>query len=233
MTPIQATFPPRNTRLTSAEHTRLSLVHAGLKLFGEKGFEGTATREIAGLAGANIGSISYHFGGKEGLRIACADHIVALIGEVAAGALEDAADDGGPPSAEHARAVFDRIVERMIGFVMTRPEAGLIVSFILREMTHPTVALDRIYEGIFDPVHRRLCVLWAAATGAAAESDETKLTVFTLIGQVVYFRIAGEAVRRRMGWREIGHREAKVITDIAKVNLKAILTARGTGGNRT
>ena len=40
--------------------------------------------------------------------------------------------------------------------------------------------------------------MWQAATGEDADSDATKLAIFTLIGQVVYFRIGREAVQRRM-----------------------------------
>ncbi|MCR4266395.1 CerR family C-terminal domain-containing protein [Nitratireductor sp. ZSWI3] len=213
-------------RLTSAEHTRLALVQAGLQLFGEKGFEGTTTREIATAAKANIGSISYHFGGKEGLRAACADHIVSLIGEIAGPALDLGIERSRGLSAQEARATLERVLDTMTGFIIARPEAGLIVKFVLRELTHPTVALDRIYDGIFAPVHKRLCGVWEAATGEPAESDVTKLTVFTLIGQVVYFRIAAEAVRRRMDWDEIGGGNASAISAVAIGNLHAILAAR-------
>ena len=48
---------------------------AGIRLFGAKGFEATSTREIASAANANIASIAYHFGGKEGLRLACAEMV--------------------------------------------------------------------------------------------------------------------------------------------------------------
>ncbi|WP_349366135.1 MAG: CerR family C-terminal domain-containing protein [Nitratireductor rhodophyticola] len=217
------------TRLSSADHTRLSLIRAGLKLFGEKGFDGTTTREIARAAGANIGSISYHFGGKEGLRAACADYIVELIGRIAGSALNLKPDDGATLTPSEARAVLMQVLDTMTGFIAARPEAGLIVKFVLRELSHPTVALDRIYEGIFAPVHKRLCAVWEAATGEPAESDETRLTVFTLIGQLIYFRIASEAVQRRMGWSEIGAREAAAITAIAGGNLDAILAARTRG----
>ena len=33
------------------------------------------------------------------------------------------------------------------------------------------------------------------------------ITIFTLIGQAVYFRIAGAAVMRRMGWDNFGPAE--------------------------
>ena len=90
----------------------------------------------------------------------------------------------------------------MVGFIVARPEAGEIVQFVLRELAHPTSALDTIYNGVFAPTHARLCQVWADATGEDAESDRTKITVFTMIGQVIYFRIGREAVMRRMGWNE-------------------------------
>ena len=47
-----------------------------------------------------------------------------------------------------------------------------------------------------------------------------------MIGQVIYFRIGRDAVLRRMGWRDIGPREAAAITAIAKEKLAAMLAAR-------
>ena len=55
------------------ESTRDKLIAAGLHLFGRKGFAATSTREIAARAGTNVASIAYHFGGKDGLRMACAE----------------------------------------------------------------------------------------------------------------------------------------------------------------
>jgi len=106
------------------------------------------------------------------------------------------------------------------------PQAGEIVQFVLRELSHPTAALDRIYAGVFEPTHRRLCQVWEQATGEPAESEATKLTVFTMIGQVIYFRIGREAVMRRMGWREIGNAEAAKVAAATTDNLRAMLAAR-------
>ena len=47
--------------------TRSRVLFAALKLFSEKGFSQTSTREIAAAANANIGAISYYFGDKAGL----------------------------------------------------------------------------------------------------------------------------------------------------------------------
>lgn len=219
--------PRRETPASPADRTRVSLIRAALKLFGRQGFEGTSTRQIAADAGANIGSIAYHFGGKDGLRLAAADYIVETIEAIAAQTVGNIrAPSTAMPAEEAARAQLFATVERMVAFMVARPEAGEIVQFVLREMSQPTAALDRIYDGVFEPTHRRLCALWEQATGEAAESDGTRLTVFTLIGQVVYFRIGREAVMRRMGWSEIGDAEAAKVAATATANLDAILAAR-------
>jgi hypothetical protein len=114
----------------------------------------------------------------------------------------------------------------MVGFIVASPEAGVIVQFVLRELSHPTPALDIIYDGVFEPTHRRLCRIWAEATGEEAESERTRITVFTMIGQVIYFRIGRAAVMRRMGWSDIGAKEASTIAGVARSNLAAILDGR-------
>lgn len=212
---------------SSAEQTRKALVLAALQLFGTKGFEGTSTRDIAAAANANIGSIAYHFGGKEGLRAACAAFIVDTIQSISGLAL--AAQQDGPIGEAAATAQLHAAVERMVGFVVAQPEAGVIVQFVLRELAHPTAALETIYTGVFEPLHRRLCALWAAATGEDAESERTKIAVFTMIGQVVYFRIGREPVMRRMGWTDIGPKEAAAVIAVAGDNLTAVLASRKAG----
>lgn len=232
--PTNAKIPRREA--SPADMTRAALVRAALKLFGRQGFDGTSTREIAAEARANIGSIAYHFGGKEGLRNAAADYIVDTIQTIAGqaiGNLQEPSDSktGGSEMGdpEAARAQLFTALERMVAFIVARPEAGEIVQFVLRELSHPTAALDRIYDGVFEPTHRRLCLIWEQATGEAAESEATRLTVFTLIGQVVYFRIGREAVMRRMGWRAIGDAEATKIAAAVTDNLGAILARRDLG----
>ncbi|MDQ6436237.1 CerR family C-terminal domain-containing protein [Mesorhizobium sp. LHD-90] len=215
---------------STADQTREALVLSALRLFGQKGFDGTSTREVAAAANANIGSIAYHFGGKEGLRIAAADYIVATIQGIAGsvlGNIDQSLDTG--MDREIALRQLAAAVERMVGFLVARPEAGEIVQFMLRELAHPTEALDRIYAGVFEPTHKRLCRIWEVATGEPAESPRTRITIFTLIGQVVYFRIAREPVMRRMGWSDIGPQESAQIVDVVKSNLDAILTARKGG----
>lgn len=209
----------------NSEATRRALAMAALKLFGEKGFDATSTREVAAEAKANIGSIAYHFGGKEGLRAGVADLIVETIGTLAGPVLGNLDDTLPDMTAEQAEAQLYAAADRLVTFVVATPEAGNIVQFCLRELSRPTETLDRIYDGIFGPMHRRLCLLWARAVSVDPDSEDTRLTVFTFIGQVMYFRIGSEVVQRRMGWTAIGTAEATAITRSVRANLAAALAA--------
>lgn len=218
----------RRSILKDAEGTRQALIRAGLDLFGRNGFDATSTREIAQAAKVNSAGIAYHFGGKDGLRRACAEAIIARMQAVLAGGAPavpstlDAADRDA--AAEQLLALIDRVV----AFLTTVPESEVVARFVVREMLTPGPAFDVIYGGLFAPVHRRICEVWAAATGMAAEAPATRLAVFAAIGQVFYFRIARPAITRRMGWDGIGPDEARAITATVRRSVRAsILACRG------
>lgn len=67
--PIIST-PRRAPRADGAE-ARHRLLHTALRLFAQKGFAKTSTREIAREAEVNISAISYYFNDKNGLYGAC------------------------------------------------------------------------------------------------------------------------------------------------------------------
>lgn len=52
---------------SKSDDTRQRLLQAALRLFAERGFANTSTRELAEAAQVNIAAISYHFGDKAGL----------------------------------------------------------------------------------------------------------------------------------------------------------------------
>ena len=118
------------------------------------------------MAETNIASIAYHFGGKEGLRTACAEHIV----EVMDGVLERMPQAAIPPDPAAARMMLTAVVRRFVGFLLLDPRARPVAGFVLREMAEPSPALDLIYERLFESVHTRACAIWGVATGRDPES---------------------------------------------------------------
>lgn len=214
--------------IEDVESTRQALIRAGLDLFGRNGFDATSTREIAQAAGVNSAGIAYHFGGKDGLRQACAEAIIARMQGVLT---------GGSPAVSMALDVTDRdaateqllaLIGRVVSFLTTVPESEVVARFVMREMLTPSPAFEALYGGLFEPVHRRVCQVWAAATGMEPEAPETKLAVFAAIGQVFYFRIARPAVTRRLGWDGIDAEEARLIGEAIRRSVRAsILVCRG------
>jgi AcrR family transcriptional regulator len=190
--------------------------------FAEKGFAATSTREIAAMAGTNIASIAYHFGGKEGLRTACAERVVELMSGVLAGQQREL-----PADPEAARRLLTEIVRNMATFLLLQPQARLVAGFLLREIAEPSSALDLIYDGLVEGVHRRACAIWGRATGREPESEAVRLAVFALVGQIVYFHIGRPIVARRMGWRAVGPAEVEAVVDTVTRNLLARLDADG------
>jgi TetR/AcrR family transcriptional regulator, regulator of cefoperazone and chloramphenicol sensitivity len=205
-----------------SDQTRSALVEAAIALFGEKGFDATSTRDIATRANANIGSISYHFGSKEGLHRACGEAIAERIRTVAGPAL-------GPDvvmlATADARTALIALFRRLATFMLQSDAAATFVPFLMREMANPGAAFDAIYASMLAPVHAGFCALYAAATGESADTDETKLTVFAAIGQVVYFRIASAAVKRRLGRADYTEQDIETILALIEETITARIDA--------
>lgn len=212
--PAPTPDPRRDAGDTSAK-----LIAAGLHLFGQRGFAGTSTRALADEAGVNVAAIGYHFGGKAGLRKACAEHLAERISAV----FDAAASTPLPRTADAAAAEIERILRDFSALLLTTSGARDFVPFLLRELSDSGETADLIFEQVFLPRHARLCALWSVATGRPAEAVDVRLSVFASIGQVLYFRIAQRFVERRMGWDEIGPREATRIADTVTENLRLVL----------
>lgn len=210
------TIPP------APEGTAGDLIAAGLKLFGQKGFAATSTREIAAEAGANIASIAYHFGSKDGLRLACGQEVRRRIGGTVAAVLEGPAD-APPPSPDAAMMQLEAAIRAMTAFLLTQRAAEDVVPFMLREVAENGATLDMLYDVMIVPAHGRFCALWAAATGNAPDSERTRLMVFSAIGQILYFRIGRPIVERRLGWTEWGAERARQIADVIVSNVRAMI----------
>ncbi|MFD2173014.1 CerR family C-terminal domain-containing protein [Rhodobacter lacus] len=195
-----------------------ALLRAAAEIFGRKGFDATSTREIAAAAHTNLASIAYHFGSKEGLRQACASafalHVDTLL---------DLAALPTPETAPEAEALILTIVERFAAHMVADHAMQPLVAFMLREVAEGSAGLDIFYDRLVGPTHGQLCRIWQTATGAPAEAPETRLMIFSAIGQVLYFRIGAPVVKRRMGWTEIGAAESAAIVATLKSNIAALL----------
>lgn len=67
-------------RVDPSLETRERILAGALEIFAERGFDGATTRDIAELAGTNLGLIQYYFAGKERLWREAVDRVFGALG---------------------------------------------------------------------------------------------------------------------------------------------------------
>jgi AcrR family transcriptional regulator len=206
--------------------TRARLIEAALDVFGHQGFEGATTRQIARAANANLAAILYHFGSKEALYRAVAEHIVDSVSPRIGPLLAMAQSQMATVDPAGARKLIGRMLEGFVDVLLASPEAERWARFAVREQLDPTPAFEVIY-GLMGPAHTTLTRLVAAALGGDPESPEMKLRAFTILGQGLVFRVAPTLVNRRLGRKTLGEKERETIKRILTSQVSAILTMGG------
>lgn len=211
----------------TAEATRRRLIDAALDAFGKYGFDGASTRAIAKAANANLAAIPYHFGGKEGLHVAVAEHIVDEVTSRLGTVVGEAGRmlERGALGPVEARAMLHAMLENSAAMLLGHPEAIRWAPFIIREQMQPSAAFDAIYDGFMGRAHIMATRLFAIATGRDAAAQDTIVRTFALFGQLVVFRLGRAIVERRLGWTGYGPEEIRLVTSMLHDHLDAILDA--------
>jgi AcrR family transcriptional regulator len=180
----------------SFERTKVQMVSATLldtaiDQFGRLGFEGASTREIARASGTAMSSITYHFGGKQGLYLAAAEHIAASIrnlqGEAVARAVA-AGQESGATATEALAAILDSLAQMML-----RPETEAWSRFIIREQQFPTEAFDILFAKAMQPILDAFTDLIGRARPDLARRETVAMAIL-LFGQAMVLRAGRAAV---------------------------------------
>ena len=200
------------------------LIEVAIDLFGRDGMNAVGTRAIAEAAGTQMSAITYHFGGKEALYLACAQHITADMRERIAPLLELArracTESGGPSEAR------DAILAMLGGFVgiMMNDDIASAVRFIVREQMNPTPAFAILFEGGMQPVVERMDQLLQRIARHRLTHDQVRIHAVALVGQVLAFRFARATLMRATGWETVGLSEIDAVRAIVVAHANAILS---------
>jgi len=199
------------------------LLDTAIEQFGRNGLEGASTRAIAAAAGTAMSSITYHYGGKEGLYLAAARRIAEQIAERLAGTLQGAPDPD-ELDAEGALAQILALADAALGLMLS-PESASWSRFIIREQAEPTEGFQILWDRVMGPVTSRLVRLVQRASAARLRPLEARVRAITLFGQVLVFRVARAAALRVTGWSDIGPPQATEIRCVLHTQVRAIVTA--------
>jgi len=89
----ESTPPSTSLRAQQVAQTRESLIRAGRKLFGEKGFRETSVEDLARAARVTTGALYHHFPTKTALFEAVFEHAHTELMAASMAAAQDATDD--------------------------------------------------------------------------------------------------------------------------------------------
>jgi len=171
------------------------LLDIAVTAFGQHGLEGASTRAIARAADTAMSSITYHYGGKEGLYLAVADHVGDLMGEILpVGQAEAALVQGDSNQARHLlRTALCRFVHKL-----QDPQSDAWALFVMREQLHPTEAFERLYAANLGRTLHALVDLVCLASGTN-DGEAARLVVISLLGQVLVLKAARATCRKLLG----------------------------------
>lgn len=208
----------------------IRLIKAAIDLFGQHGFDSTSTRAIAVAAGAQMSAITYHFGSKDGLYLACARYIAEQLHDRLAPTLAacDAMQDHGDSAVVARRAIL-----ALIGGVVTmmmRDDVAVLARFVVREQMNPTPAFTTLYDGVIADIITRVSTLLQRISPEPLPDEAARVRALAVMGQVFAFRFARAVLMAATGWETTGDREAEIVRAVVLDHSSAILEALERGG---
>lgn len=196
---------PADGGYARGDETRRRIIDAAIRLFGERGFEGTSTRAIAQQAGVNAPALQYYFDNKEGLYRACAEHIA-----------NNAMAHFGP-ALDRAQAALDANADRdalidVFGLIQDTTADHLFASsdiqdkrlFVAHEQAGhgPGILIDIMDQGLRARMTQLCALLISRITGVPADDPLTLLRMTTLHGQLMIFHFIPKSALSALKWHE-------------------------------
>ena len=188
------------------DETRQRIIDAGVKLFGEHGFAGASTRDIAAAAEVNAPALQYYFENKEGLYLACAEYITNDLRDRFAPAMRQAnavlKNEGDMDALVEAYLGIQRV---MLDSVLSQPHASKKRLFVARELgdEEANVASKLLHRRLKQPLNKAMLSLLSRLTGLGANDPVTRIRSLTLKGLIMPFYHPPGACLDVLGWKEI------------------------------
>lgn len=190
-------------RYRSGEDTRRRLIEAALLLFGRNGYDVTGTRDICAQAEVAVPAIAYHFGGKEGLYLACADDVVARYRTRMGSALEAMQQALPAMTPDDARAALSQVLALLLDMVRDADARAPWLTFMLREMAQPGPTHARLQAELWTPGLSLVALLIAAVRGRPAAESADRTDALLLLSSLSALTTAQRIALAFAGWSSV------------------------------
>ena len=127
------------------EETRARIIRTAVALFGERGFDGVSTRDIAAEAKVPAPSLQYYFESKEGLYAACMEDLQAAASSAIGPAL-DTVDELLRSEAGANRLIdaYCSVLDALADFLIGTPDAASRALFVARQRFPSDATVPRL-----------------------------------------------------------------------------------------
>lgn len=179
--------------------TRDRLLRAAATAVAERGFAGTTVREICRRARANVAAVNYHFRSKAELQAETIRYVLSQMRppEIPPAAV---APDVSPEASRAARSdAFRDVVHALARHILGAREPWQ-TRFIVRAVLESPEGAEVAVREFMEP---RIRALEAAIRPLrpAASPRELRLHALSVVGQLVYHRLAAPVALRLLGER--------------------------------
>ena len=204
----------------------MRIICAALKLFGERGFEAASTRDIATSASVNAPALQYYFDNKEGVYLACVEHIASRVWECLSESIARAestiarnADD------DELIEAFCTIQGQLAEFMFTSRDAAEWRLFMARLQSGegPPAGFQIIYQRVSKRISAVTSAIVGRLLGRPADDEETLIRTMTLNGQLMAFQVARRSVLTKLNWAAVDAQRLTLLKRIVREHTSVLL----------
>ncbi|MBC8353661.1 MAG: CerR family C-terminal domain-containing protein [Planctomycetes bacterium] len=194
---------------------REKIIDSAGRVFAERGYKSATVRQICQAAEANVAAVNYYFGDKEQLYLETVKQAHRRL--TAQFPLPPWPKETEP--AIKLNGFVSAMLARMIGGKAMPWEQQLM----LREVLHPTNACRELVEEYFRPQLELLLSILSELLPSATPTHKQRQCAFSIIGQCLFYRIAGDIVEMMATKDDQSHFSIEQLADhITKFSLAAI-----------
>jgi AcrR family transcriptional regulator len=210
------------------EETRSRIIQVAIRLFGERGFAGASTRDIASHAGVNAPALQYYFDNKEGVYLACVEHIVARVWEYLSEPVSHAEQVlQGDSSDEELIDAFCGIQAQLAEFMFTSQEASDWRLFMARQQAGagPPAGFEIVHERLSRRISNATAAIVGRLLGRPASDDETLIRTMALNGQLMVFQVARRSTLTELNWDTIDAERLELLKRVIREHTAVVLSS--------
>ncbi|MCA9101894.1 MAG: CerR family C-terminal domain-containing protein [Pirellulales bacterium] len=199
-----------------SDDTQQRLLEAAGRVFADRGYRDATVREICAEADVNLAAVNYYFGDKRRLYIEavkCAHRSM----------IEQVPMPEWPPETppqERLQQFVRTLLNRMLG----EKNVGWRPRLMLREVIEPTEACRELVDQYFRPHFEILLGILRQIVPADTPPQVLHQLGFSVVGQCLFYRVAGEIAGMMIGPREHAayYSREQLADHISRVSLAAL-----------